>query len=322
MGRNLTVFFILAFITVGSITVYNGGKLPPLTSPIPRIQNVFGVKVEEKKILNDWFPKLESSAPDDLGYTLSAKSAIVVDYDNGEVVYSKNPQEKLPVASVVKIMTALVALDEKKQSDIFTVSEKASKIGENSMILTEGEKLTLEELLYGMMLVSGNDAAVTIAENVAGTEEEFVRKMNEVVKNLGLLDTRFVNASGLDEDDKLQYSSAYDLAVISRYLWDKHPEIENYTATYHKYIEAKDSHKDFDLYNDTNLLTTYPGVKGIKPGFTWEAGLCLVTYAENDGKKLLAVILGSENRRMEMKELLDYGFGKFGIKVDHPALDF
>ena len=322
MGRNLTVFFILSFIVVGSFAVYNGGKLPSLTSPVPKIQNVFGVKAEEKEVLNDWFPKLESAAHDVSGLTLSAKSAIIVDYDTGEVIFSKNPKEQLPAASTVKIMTALVALNESKLNEVFTVSQKAAQIGENSMILTEGEKLTLEELLYGMMLVSGNDAAVAIAENVAGNEEEFVTKMNETVKNLGLKDSRFVNASGLDEDDKLQYSSAFDLAVISRYLWETHQEIKNFTSTYHKYIGATDTHKDFELFNDTNLLTTYPGVKGIKPGFTWEAGLCLVTYAENDGKRLLAVILGSENRRMEMKELLDFGFSKFGIRVHHPALDY
>lgn len=321
MGRNLTVFFILFFIGAGSIAVYNGGKLPPLTSPIPKISDVFGVKPEETKIMNNWFPNINENNLDDGDLILSAKSAIIVDYDSGEIIFSKNPREKLPTASTVKIMTALVALNESKLNEFFTVSQKASQVGENSMILTEGEKLTLEELLYGMMLVSGNDAAVTIAENVAGSEEEFVEIMNDTVKNLGLKDTRFVNASGLDEDDKLQYSSAYDLAVISRYLWEKHPEIENFTATYHKYIEATDTHKNFELYNDTNLLTTYPGVKGIKPGFTWEAGLCLVTIAENDGKRLLAVILGSENRRFEMKELLDYGFNYYGIKVDHPALD-
>lgn len=317
MGRNLTVFFILCLIGVGGLIVYNDGKLPSLTSPIPK---VFGAKSEESEQINGWFPKLNSQL-DNSDLTLSARSAIIVDYDSGDVAFVKNPKEKLPVASVVKIMTALIALEKAKLSDIFTVSPKASKVGENSMILTSGEKLTLGDLLYGMMLVSGNDASVTIAENVSGSEEKFVDEMNNMAKSLGLADTKFVNASGLDVDDVSQWSTAYDLAVISHYLWSKHPEMADITSTYHKYIEATDTHKDFELYNDTNLLTTYPGVKGIKPGFTWEAGLCLVTYAENDGKRLLAIILGSDNRRFEMKELLDYGFGKYGIKVDHPALD-
>lgn len=318
MGRNLTVIFILGLVFIGSIAVYNDGRLPPFTSPIPK---VFGVKSEEKKVENTWFPKEGQLIRSDFNLNISARSALLVDYDTGEVLFAKNPKNRQPVASTVKIMTVLVALNKARLSDVFTVSEMAAKVGENSMILTSGEKLTFEELLYGMMLVSGNDAAVTIAENVAGTEEKFVEEMNRTTKSLGLGDTRFVNASGLDEEDKYQYSTAYDLAVVSHYLWEKHSEIERFTSTYHKYIEASGTHKDFELYNDTNLLTTYPGVKGIKPGFTWEAGLCLVTYAENGGKRLLAVILGSENRRTEMKDLLDYGFGKYGIEVEHPALD-
>lgn len=319
MGRNLTVFFIFGLVFIGGIAVYNDGKLPSITSPIPK---VYGVKSAEEKVENKWFPEEDQLRSSDFDLNISARSALLVDFETGEVLFAKNPKGRQAVASTVKIMAALVALEKAKLSDVFTVSEKASKVGENSMILTSGEKLTFEELLYGMMLVSGNDAAVAIAENVSGSEEKFVEEMNQTTKSLGLGDTRFVNASGLDEDDRSQYSTAYDLAVISRYLWEKHPEIEDFTSTYHKYIESTGEHKDFELFNDTNLLTTYPGVKGIKPGFTWEAGLCLVTYAENGGKRLMAVILGSENRRMEMKELLDYGFNHYGIKVDHPALDY
>lgn len=265
---------------------------------------------------NIWFPKKsdtsDRSYPD---FTFSASSALLVDYDSGEVLFSKEENKRLPVASTVKIMTALVALSNAKLSDFFTVSEGAVKTGENSMLLIAGEKLTLSELLYGLMLVSGNDAAVTIAEGIAGSEVKFVQMMNVKVKDLGLSDTRFVNASGLDDDNRAQYSSAYDLAVISRYVWEKYPVFSQITSTYHKFIEATPTHQDYDLYNDTNLLTTYPGVKGIKPGFTWEAGLCLVTYAENGGKRFLGVVLGTYDRRGEMKELLDWGFGRYGIKV-------
>lgn len=145
--------------------------------------------------------------------------------------------------------------------------------------------------------------------------------MNKKTVELGLSNTKFINASGLDVDGQEQYSSAQDLAIISRYLWENYPVFRQISSTVHKYIEATSTHKDFDLYNDTNLLTTYPGVKGIKPGFTWEAGLCLVTYAENNGKKLIGVVLGSSDRRGEMKNLLDLGFNSYGIQVSHPALD-
>lgn len=319
MGRNLTVFFILAVVAVGSFSVYGEEKLNSLISPVPK---VFGAKSQEDDFSSSWFPREFNSKNANSSLDISAKSAILVDYETGEVLFAKNPKNRQPVASTVKIMTALVALEKAELDDVFKVSKNATEVGENSMILSEGEKLTMEELLYGMMLVSGNDAAVTIAENISGSEDEFVEEMNKMVNNLGLSDTRFVNASGLDEDDKYQYSTTYDLAVISHYLWEKFPKIEDFTSTYHKYIEATESHKDFELYNDTNLLTTYPGVRGIKPGFTWEAGLCLVTYAENNGKRLLGVILGSENRRMEMKELLDFGFEKYDIVVEHPDLDY
>ena len=315
MGRIFSVFLLLAIFAGGFFLLKQ--KDLSVVSPIPK---VFGIS--KSPIVNKWFPKKDLfSRTDSINLSLAAKSALLVDFDNGKIIYAKNENEKLPIASTAKIMTALIALDNANLADSFLVSEKAAKIGENSMGLTIGEKLTLEELLYGLMLVSGNDAAVTIAEGIGGTEEKFVDLMNEKVRALGLKNTWFVNASGLDEDAKEQYSSAYDLSVIAHYVWENYPKFRQITSTFNKYIEANSNHKAFDLYNDTNLLTTYPGVKGIKPGFTWEAGLCLVSYAENGGKKLLAVILGSDDRRGEMKELLDLGFNSFGIKISHPALD-
>ena len=312
----IAVFLLLAIIFGGFILLKP--RSFPLQSPIPK---VFGTANKKVEIVNNWFPKETSFIPGPQQLTLSARSAILVDFDSGEVLFRKNDRQELPAASTIKIMTALVALENASTDEMFAVSEKAAKVGENSMGLTAGEKLTLEELLYGLLLVSGNDAAVTIAEGVSGNEEGFVKLMNDKVKSLGLSDTRFVNASGLDEDSKDQYTTAYDMTVIAHYVWKNFPVFRQITSTYNKYIEANDTHKAFDLYNDTNLLTTYPGVKGIKPGFTWEAGLCLVTYAENDDKKLLGVILGSGDRRGEMKELLDFGFEHYGISVDHPALD-
>lgn len=315
MGRMLPVFLLVGLIVGGFFLIKD--EQSTLSSPVPK----FVATVKAASISN-WFPKTDSfDVKAEKPLQLSAKSALVVDYNSGEVVFEKDSNTRLPVASTVKIMTALVVLENSDPSKIFTVSPNAAKVGENSMGLTAGEKLTVRELLCGLMLVSGNDAAVALAEGVAGSEDQFVNLMNEKAQSLGLKNTRFVNASGLDDDGKLQYSTAADLAAISHYAWQNYPEFRKITSTVHEYIAANQNHKEFDLYNDTNLLTTYPGVRGIKPGFTWEAGLCLVTYAENDGKRLLAVVLGSDDRRTEMKELLDYGFSTFGIKVSHPALD-
>ena len=313
MGRVISVFLI-AIVAAFGFLFFKKDTVSP-ESPTPE---VYGTS--KSNISNDWFPKSKISK-NTVSLNILAKSAILVDYDTGEIVYAKNPLERLPAASTIKIMTALVALENAKLSDRFTVSEKAATIGENVMGLTQGETLTLEELLYGSMLVSGNDAAVAVAEGVARSEEAFVERMNQAADDMGLSDTKFVNASGLDDDGKVQYTTAFDLITIARYAWEKYPAFRKIVSTYNHTIDANYDHKAFELYNDTNLLTTYPGVRGIKPGFTWDAGWCLVTYAENGGKKLLAVILGSEDRRGEMIALLDYGFNKSGIKIDHPELE-
>lgn len=315
MGRLIAVFFLAIVALVGFFLFW--GKPVGISSPISK---VYGLSANPKPI-NEWFPKSTAviKAPYDL--SVSARSALVVNYDTGEIIFSKEPKQKLSAASTIKIMTALIALEKTQLSDTFEVFEKASKVGEDSMGLTAGEKLTVKELLYGLMLVSGNDAAIVIAEGVSGSEEAFVGLMNQNAAGLGLSNTKFINATGLDVDGQEQYTTAYDIATIAHYVWEKYPTFRQIASTEHIYIEANENHKPFDLYSQTNLLTTYPGVRGIKPGFTWEAGLCLVTYAENDGKKLLGIILGSDDRRGEMKELLDYGFSYYGIKISHPVLD-
>lgn len=312
----IRVLAVVVVVVFGALFFISQEKGVGLVSPVGK---VYGTA--NNAVVNNWFPKEKFNVSASTSLNLSAKSAIAVDAETGEIIFNKNSKEKLPVASTVKIMTALIALENADPSTVYTVSPKAAAVGENSMGLTSGEKLTLGELLYGLMLVSGNDAAVAIAEGVSGSEDSFVTKMNAMVVALGLKDSMFVNASGLDEDSGNGYSTAYDMAVISHYVWQKYELFRKISSTYNEYIDYTPEHKAFDLYNDTNLLTTYPGVRGIKPGFTWEAGLCLVTYAENGGKKILAVILGSDDRRGEMKELLDYGFGTYGIQVSHPWLD-
>lgn len=282
---------------------------------------VSGNLSEEIKVINTWFPKL--STGDNLSEAnVTASSAILVDFEDGDVIFAKNARERLPAASTIKMMTALVVLESAKFTDVFEVSRRAAEVGEDTMGLSEGERVTVGDLLYGLMLPSGNDAAVTLAEGVSGSEDEFVKLMNRKAKELGLVDTKFINASGLDVDGEIQYSTAYDLATIARYIWDRYPPFRKIASTDYIFIEATEGHKAFELYNDTNLLTTYPGVRGIKPGFTWEAGYCLVTYVENNGVRLIGVLLNSQDRRAEMTRLLDLGFAEFGVSVAHPDLVF
>lgn len=314
MGRFLSVFLLVLALIVGVYLVkYQNVSLD---SPIPK---VFGAS--SHAILGDWFPKENFAKFDNHDLTISASSALLVNFDTGEIVFRKDIKKRQPVASIVKVMTALVALEEANPDDVFTVSKHATQVGEDSMGLTMGEQISLNALLYGLMLPSGNDAAAAISEGVSGSEDAFVTKMNEEARNLGMTDTKFINASGLDEDGRDQYSTVYDLAVLAHYTWSKFPLFRKVSSTDHIVIDANSTHKLFDLYNQTNLLTTYPGVGGIKPGFTWNAGWCLMTYAENNNVRLIGIVLGSGDRRGEMKELLDYGFSKYGIKIDHPALD-
>lgn len=250
---------------------------------------------------------------------IRAKNAFTIDITTDKVLFDKNSKEKRVIASLTKIMTAVVALEHKKLDEEIVVSHKAANIGENTMGISEGETYTLEDLMYGLVLHSGNDAAYAIAEGTAGNTDKFIYWMNLKASELGLSDTKFFDPSGLDDNT---YSSAYDLAKLTRYAL-KNPDFKKIVATLDYEIPyAEGKHKYLFLSNQTNLLRTYPGVHGVKTGYTEAANLCLVTYANNNGHEIIGVVLGSDERKIDMIQMLDYSFGKVGVKVDHPLLDF
>lgn len=257
--------------------------------------------------VNLWFPQAEATsainAPE-----ITAKAAYFVDINSGQVLYEKNSRERLPIASLVKIMTAVVALENKGWNDSITVSERAAGMEPDSMLLKVGEQLTVEELLYGVFLVSANDGAEALAETSAKNREEFLDQMNIKATQLGMKDTFFINPTGLEEDGREQYSTAYDVVIMSRYAIKNFPHLVDISSTPHIVLPETSTHQDYDLYSGINLLTTYPGVLGFKTGYTLQAGLTLVTLAEKERQRILGVLLGSENRREEAKELLDYSF--------------
>lgn len=279
-------------------------------NPLPSFLSVENNK--EVSTLNIWAPKNGKVMGSNINKPeISAKAAFVYDLSKDVVLYEKNSRSRLPIASLTKIMTAVIALENKKNNDKYAVAKDAL-VGENSMGLTDGESLTLEELLYGLILPSGNDAAETLAENYPAGRQAFISAMNAKARTLGLSNTNFTNPSGLEGDGN-QYSTTYDLLVITKYALSNFPLFNKVVSTYYYEIPYTEDHKAFYLYNDTNLLTTYPGVKGVKTGFTDEANLCLVTYLDYDGHKIIGVILGSNNRREEMKELLDYSLKSIGV---------
>jgi len=261
----------------------------------------------------DWRPgdALNTSTQPEIAGT----SGIIVDLNSGKVLFEKKSTEKRKVASLTKIMTAVVALEHKKIDEKIYVTEEAANIGENEMGIDAGEVYTLEELLYGLVLPSGNDAAFAIAQGVGGNIGTFVDWMNIKANEIGLKDTHFVDPSGLDDPP---YSTAVDLVKLTRYAL-KSPEFRKIVGTLEIELVG-DEHKYIYMYNQTNLLATYPGVKGVKTGYTEEAGLTLVTYAQNNGIELVGVVLGSGDRKGDMILMLDHGFGTMGVKIEHNLL--
>lgn len=264
-----------------------------------------------------WAPPVEAAEPAKPGAPqLFAKSAMVFNLDSDKVYYVKNPNMRLPMASITKAMTALLAMERHKSTDVFTVSESAASVGENSLGITAGEKYTLDELLWGLFLKSGNDASEAIAENVAGSKQKFVDLMNKRAIELGMKDTHYTNPYGLEGDGNM-YTTVKDLAIITKYVATNFPETFNYTKTIEHQIPQTATHKALYLTSEIDLIRTYPGAIGYKTGFTDEAGRCIITVAHNHGTTMVAIVLGSKDRRVDAVKLLDYAYAQEGYTIKH-----
>lgn len=306
----ITLFFLfLIGLWIGWQALFASSSFVAIQSPLPDFlsKNKNNQVSTLELFLPDLFPDTPSQS---INEKIKAESALVFDITTQKTLYDKNATKRLPMASLTKIMTAILALENYNKEQSFTVPRDAL-VGEDSMGLSDGETVTLEDLLYGLMLVSGNDAAEVIAAYYPGGREEFIDAMNAKAKALGLLDTHFTNPSGL-QGDGVQYTTAYDLMIMTNYALDTYPFFRQVAKTVEHEIPYSQNHKYFYLENETNLLTSYPGVLGVKTGYTPEAGLCLVTYLEYGGHRLIGVLLGSNNRRQEMKDLLDYSLLKLG----------
>ncbi|MFH1565609.1 MAG: D-alanyl-D-alanine carboxypeptidase family protein [bacterium] len=253
-------------------------------------------------------------------FDISAKYSFAIDLSNDRILFAKDIHKPVPVASLVKVMTAVVTLEHASANFEIMVSEKAANMEPNSMGIAEGEIYNIKDLLYGLILNSGNDAAIAIAEGVGGSEENFTVWMNLKAQELGLKNTKFIDPNGLNLNDKEYYSSAYDLAVLSKYALDTFPLLREIFSTFNYEFPETSKHKYLYLENLTNLITTYPGVKGIKIGYTPSAGNTLITYAENENAKILGVLLDSENQRYDAILLLDYCFNKEGVSIEHSLI--
>ncbi|HHY13074.1 MAG TPA: D-alanyl-D-alanine carboxypeptidase [Thermoanaerobacterales bacterium] len=248
-------------------------------------------------------PVYASNIPD-----INANSAILMDIDSGRILYDKNINEKRPMASTTKIMTAIIALELGNLQDSVQVSENSAKTEGSSIWLEAGEFLTLEELIYGLMLNSGNDAAVAIAEHIGGSVDGFAKLMNDKAKEIGAENTNFANPHGLH--DKNHYTTAHDLALITRYAL-LNPIFKQIVKTSKKTIPWLDKEWDRQLQNRNKLLWQLEGADGVKTGYTSKAGRCLVASATRQNQHLLSVILSSSSIFEESKKLLEYGFNNY-----------
>ena len=261
----------------------------------------------------------------DLG--LSSKSALLMEEDTGTVLYEENSHEQLPPASVTKVMTLLLIYEGERDGkfqweDTVQVSAHAASMGGSQVYLEEGETQTAADLTKCIAIASANDAAVAMAEFLAGSEEAFVQKMNEKAAELGMEDTHFVNACGLDAEGHV--TSAYDIALMSRALMKEFPEIQEYTTTWQDSIthETRKGSQEFGLTNTNKLIKWYEGATGLKTGSTGNALYCLSGTAERDGMGLIAVVMAApdfKTRFEEVMELLDYGFAHYAVEKGRPA---
>ncbi|GIP58151.1 D-alanyl-D-alanine carboxypeptidase family protein [Paenibacillus sp. FSL W8-0186] len=240
-----------------------------------------------------------------------AQAASLIDVKSGRILYSHKGDVEMPVASLTKIMTAIVAIEHGKLDDVVTVTKNAYRKEGSSIYLELGEEMKLENLLYGLMLRSGNDAATAIAEHVGGSEEGFVHLMNEKVKMLGLKHTQFQNPHGLDA--KGHYSSANDLAVITAYSL-QNPVFKEIVKTRSKRAPNPNNPWDYKWDNKNKMLRFYEGADGVKTGYTKTARRCLVSSASRAGQQLAVVTLNDGDDWNDHQKLLDYGFANYPLK--------
>lgn len=262
---------------------------------------------------------VSAGVPDNIPFDVNAASAVLMEAETGTVLYAKNADQALPPASVTKIMTLLLFMEEVDRGNIrldeeISVSEYAASMGGSQVYLEPGETMQAEEMLKCVIIASANDGAVALAEKVAGSEDAFVALMNERAAQLGMHNTKFENVTGLDDDTEKHLTSAYDIALMSRELIS-HETILKYSSIWMDTIR----NGEFGLTNTNRLIRFYDGATGLKTGSTSKAGFCISATAKRDGMHLIAVIMGSPTRDIRneaARQLLDYGFSKYSLYRD------
>lgn len=297
VGKNNFLFFLmLVFVFIVSSSLAISGKVPDLISRLP---------VVAKEVKN--FPPVPVVPGNPTFPIISAEGVVAMDLDSGVALYEKNPDSAFLPASTTKIITALVVLDSYSLDAILIVPQKVGVDGQK-MGLIAGEQMRVENLLYGLLVYSANDAAETLAQNYPGGRDAFISAMNDKARALSMNNSHFANPVGLDEDD--QRSTARDLVRASEVAM-RNPEFAKIVGTKQVYISDLSGRFNYNLKNINELLGVVPGVMGVKTGWTENARENLVTYLERDGHKVMIAVLGSQDRFGETKELIDWIFANY-----------
>ena len=281
---------------------------------------ITGILLTICMILGTIFPVLAET--ENTSLEISAASGILMEVETGKILYEKDSNTRRSPASVTKVMTLLLIFEQLESGklsldDIVTTSAHAKSMGGSQVFLEEGEQQNVETMIKCIVIASGNDASVAMAEHIAGSEQSFVDRMNQRALELGMKNTHFADCCGLTDSDA-HYTTAYDIALMSRELIRNHPQIFEYSSIWMENIThvTKQGTKEFGLSNTNKLIRFYSGATGLKTGFTSGAGYCLSASAMRDGMELIAVVMGAEtsqSRNAACKSLLDYGFANFAV---------
>ncbi len=318
------LFRLIGWARSDTKTSLSETKDESISTTNPLYLNILRLKTIDNFPPNNHFPKnLEPLYNDN--FDISARAYGVMDRDSGELLYAKDITDELPIASIVKIATAIVTLENAPMDAVFGVSPKVAQIGEASMYLSAGEQATVEQLLYGTMLPSGNDAAETLAEGVGIYHQKknnltvdrkkarvwFMEEMNRKAQSLGMMDTYFFNPTGLDEEtrEKSSFSTVLDMLALTNYALDN-PEFAKIVSTRRiSFAQKMGFNKGFYLENILQLDRSFPGIKGVKPGNSIFAKETLVSYVERDGRRIIVVILGSDFTKDDVLKIYKRIFG-------------
>lgn len=321
--KKICLFIVCLFLfipLVSAITTDNGNDVTTTTKEETTTNREQSCVGEECEVSNK--DESNESTDDDSsdGLLSDGKSAILIEASTGEILYEKNAHDRYAPASMTKIMSMILIMEEiengnLKWDEVLVASEYAASMGGSQIFLQPNEKMTVKDLFKAVAIGSANDATVVFAERIAGIEEKFVKKMNDKAKELGLKDTNFKNAVGLDEAN--HYSSAYDMAMMAKELV-KHEQVFEFTTIYEDYLRQNTDNK-FWLVNTNKLIKTYDGADGLKTGYTKEAGYCLTATVKKDNMRLIGTIMGasdSKSRNSNMATLLDYGYNTYQMQVE------